>query len=146
MLAVPAVGFLPLRSLPRGGGRCARRRQGAPRGRTTAPPPNATSHNASRAVPYATSGMGRSLWQRISMIARCGCLRARPPAPTCQWRCACAGGGRAIATGALTVATAMVGPFSAGAGTRAPGGEGAGPAGVAAGLGAAGEDRGLGRG
>ncbi|KAM6254955.1 dynein axonemal light chain 1 isoform 2-T2 [Spheniscus humboldti] len=41
------------------------------------------------------------------MIARCGCLRARPPAPTCQWRCACAGGGRAIATGALTVATAM---------------------------------------
>ncbi|XP_076200829.1 dynein axonemal light chain 1 isoform X3 [Aptenodytes patagonicus] len=51
--------------------------------------------------------MGLSLWQRISMVARCGCLRARPPAPTCQWRCACAGGGCAVATGALTVATAM---------------------------------------
>lgn len=25
--------------------------------------------------------MGLSLWQRISMIARCGCLRARPPHP-----------------------------------------------------------------
>ena len=39
-----------------------------------------------------------------------------PSAPTRPRRCACAGGGRAIATGASTVATAMVGPVSTGRG------------------------------
>lgn len=42
---------------------------------------SAASHKAARTAPYATSGVGLSLWPRVSMIARCGCRRARPPHP-----------------------------------------------------------------
>lgn len=85
---------LPLPLTPSGGGEkpCNRSGGGGEKRRSGRRPPggvpredhrapSAASHNASRTAPYGTSGMGLSLWPRISMIARCGCLRARAPRP-----------------------------------------------------------------